>query len=75
MVFPRLPETCMMYIFASIVHHLRTNDVNVYISKIYLSGLIFRGSIYGVGCLMLGMLIGLHIWGHMFGGAYIQGAY
>ena len=37
-----------MYIFASIVHNLRTNNVNVYVSKIYPRGLIF------------GMLLGLN---------------
>ena len=36
-----------MEIFASIVHHLRKNNVNVYVSKIYQSGLIFGERIYG----------------------------
>ena len=35
MTFPRL--------FASIVHDLRTNNVNLYVSKIYPDVLIFRG--------------------------------
>ena len=57
MTFPELPETSKMWIFTSIVHHLPMNNVNIYVSKIYPSGLIFgRGS------------IGLHIWG-----AYIPG--
>ena len=43
MAFPGLPGTSKMEIFASIVHHLRTNNVNVYVFKIYLSGLIFGG--------------------------------
>ena len=50
-----------MYIFASIVHNLRTNNVNVYVSKIYPRGLIF------------GMLLGLNnfffFWGG--GGVYL----
>ena len=50
-----------MYIFASIVHNLRTNNVNVYVSKIYPRGLIF------------GMLLGLNnfffFWG---GGVYLR---
>ena len=41
MAFTGLPETSKMLIFASIVHHLPTNNVNVYVSKIYPSGLIF----------------------------------
>ena len=59
-----------MYIFASIVHNLRTNNVNVYVSKIYPRGLIF------------GMLLGLNNLFFFFGGgggifeeAYIQRAY
>ena len=56
MAFPGLPETSKMYIFASIVYHLRTNNINIYVSKIYSSGLIF------------GMLIGFHIWGRIFEG-------
>ena len=30
--------------FASVVHHLRTNNIIVYVSKIYPSGLIFEGA-------------------------------
>ena len=45
-----------MYIFASIVHNLRTNNVNVYVSKIYPRGLIF------------GMLLGLNNLFFFFGG-------
>ena len=57
-----------MYIFASIVHNLRTNNVNVYVSKIYPRGLIF------------GMLLGLNNFfffggGGIFEEAYIQRAY
>ena len=43
MTFPGLSETSKMQIFALIVHHLRTNNVNLYLSKIYRSGLIFAG--------------------------------
>ena len=43
MGFPGLPEKSKMYIFATIVHHLRTNHVNLYVSKTYPSGLIFEG--------------------------------
>ena len=43
MAFPGLPETSKVQIFASIVHYLRTNNVNVYVSKIFPSGLIFVG--------------------------------
>ena len=52
-----------MYIFASIVHNLRTNNVNVYVSKIYPRGLIF------------GMLLGLNnffFWGGGGGGLYLR---
>ena len=70
MAFPGLPET-----FALIVHHLRTNNVNVFVSKIYPSGLIFgRGGVevyIGVytGVLIFAMLIGFHIWsGRIFEG-------
>ena len=56
MAFPRL--------FASIVHDLRTNNVNLYVSKIYPDVLIFRGEgpYIRIGRIF-GMLIGLHIWG------------
>ena len=46
MAFPGLPKTSKMKIFASIVHYLITNNVNVYVSKIYPSGLIFRERAY-----------------------------
>ena len=42
-----------MYIFASIVHNLRTNNVNVYVSKIYPRGLIF-GMLLGLNNFFLG---------------------
>ena len=45
MVFPGLPETSKMKIFASVVHHL--GNINVYVSKIYPSGLIFGDDIWG----------------------------
>ena len=61
MAFPGIPETSKMEIFASKVHHLRTNNVNDNVSKIYLSGLIF-GVVYIRG-FIFGMLIGLHIRG------------
>ena len=60
MAFPGLPE-----IFALIVHHLRTNNVNVFVSKIYPSGLILGGGGGGgvyTGVLIFAMLIGFHIW-------------
>ena len=47
MAFSGLPETFEMLIFASIVPHLRTSNVNVYVSKIYPSGLRFKGCICG----------------------------
>ena len=68
MAFLGLPETCKMYIFALVVHHLQTTNVNAYVSKIYPSGLIFGGTYVWWG-LIFGMFIGFHIWG----GAYIQG--
>ena len=43
MAFPGLPETSKVQIFASIVHYFRTNNVNVYVSKIFPSGRIFVG--------------------------------
>ena len=50
MAFPGLPETSKMQIFASIiVHHWRTNNVNVCVSKIYQSGPIFRKECVCVG--------------------------
>ena len=49
-----------MYIFASIVHNLRTNNVNVYVSKIYPRGLIF------------GMLLGLNNFFFFGGGVYLR---
>ena len=36
-------------IFALRVHHLRTNNVNVYVSKIYPSGLTLEGAYIGGG--------------------------
>ena len=63
MAFPGLPET-------SVVHNLLTNNVNVYVSKLYPSGLIFGGRIYGGGGLIFGILIGFHISG---GGVYSGG--
>ena len=41
MAFQGPPETSK--IFVSIVHHLRTTNVNVNASKIYPTGLIFGG--------------------------------
>ena len=69
MAFPGLPETSKMWMFASIVHHLRTNNVDVYVSKIYPSELILRGGggVY-TGGLIFVMLIGLDIWGRLFVG-------
>ena len=64
MAFPGLLERSKMEVFASIVHHLCTN--NVYVSKIYPSGLIFKGHIYEG--LIFGMLTELHILGG--GGVY-----
>ena len=49
-----------MYIFASIVHNLRTNNINVYVSKIYPRGLIF------------GMLLGLNNIFFGGGGVYLR---
>ena len=49
MAFLGLPETSKVQIFASIVHYLRTNNVNVYVSKIFPSGLIFGGRGYERG--------------------------
>ena len=76
MTFQGLPETSK--IFVSIVHHLRTTNVNVNVSKIYPTGLIFggggerekgwRGGAYRGG-LIFG-ITGLPIWR-----AYIRGAY
>ena len=43
------PETSKMQIFALIVHHLRTSNVNVYVSKIYPNGLIFGRDTYTKG--------------------------
>ena len=77
MAFPGLLETSKMEIFASIVHHLCTN--NVYVSKIYPSGLIFGGHIYEG--LIFGMLTGLHIWrgcilkGSLYMGSILTGFY
>ena len=74
MAFPGLPET-----FALIVHHLWTNNFNVFVSKIYPSGLIFGGGGGGgvyTGVLIFAMLIGFHIWsGRMFEGVYIRGRF
>ena len=39
MEFPGPPKISKIKILASIVHHLRMNNVNVYVSKIYPSGL------------------------------------
>ena len=47
MVFPGLLETSKMYMFASVVHFLCTNNVNVHVSKIFPSRLMLRGFIYG----------------------------
>ena len=80
MAFPVLPETSNMQIFASIVHHLRTNNINVYVSKIYPSGLMAyiregQGA-YIPGGGMFGMLIELDIQGHIFGeGGVIYGGH
>ena len=47
MEFPGPPKTSKMQILASIVHHLRMNNVNVYVSKIYPSGLgLGEGEVY-----------------------------
>ena len=43
MVFPGLPETSKIKIFASSIHHLSADSVNVYVYKIYPSWLIFEG--------------------------------
>ena len=59
MTFQGLPETSK--IFVSIVHHLRTTNVNVNVSKIYPTWLIFGGGGEREG------LEGAHI-----GGAYIR---
>ena len=76
MGFPGLPEKSKMYIFATIVHHLRTNHVNLYVSKIYPSGLIFEG---GGG----GYIQGVYIWdvnwvtylgGHIFAEGLFTGS-
>ena len=61
MAFPGLPETSKVQIFASIVHYLRTNNVNVYVSKIFPSGLIFVGGRGMNGELIFRMLIWFHI--------------
>ena len=63
MAFPGLSETSKMQIFASIVHYLRTNNVNVYVSKIFPSGLIFVcvGGEGMNGELIFRMLIWFHI--------------
>ena len=45
MAFPELPETSKMKIFESVVYYLRTSNVNIYVSKVYLSGLTLRGSL------------------------------
>ena len=75
MAFQGPPETSK--IFVSIVHHLRTTNVNVNASKIYPTGLIFggggereglEGGAYRGG-LIFG-ITGLPIWR-----AYIRGAY
>ena len=48
MAFPGLPETSKMQTFTPILHHSRTNNVNVYVAKVYPSGLIFeKGYIRG----------------------------
>ena len=69
MAFPGLLERSKMEVFASIVHHLCTN--NVYVSKIYPSGLIFKGHIYEG--LIFGMLTELHILGGEGGGRILRG--
>ena len=61
MAFQGLPETSK--IFASIVHHLRTTNVNVNVSKIYPTGLIFGGG---------GEREGLEGGAYRGGGAYIR---
>ena len=48
MAFSELPERSKMRIFASIVHHLCTNNDNVYVSKIYAGGFIY-GDVYTRG--------------------------
>ena len=63
-----------MQIFISIVHRLRTNNVNVYVSKIYRSELIFgrRGVYILEGGLVFGMLNRLHIQGTYIPGGLIN---
>ena len=46
--FPGLPETSKMYIFTSIIQHLRTDNINVPGSKIYPSEFIFLAFIRDV---------------------------
>ena len=69
-MFSKVIECLKQNIRKQVDCYLRTNNDNVYVCKIYLSGLIFwreRGEAY--------LRRGLHNWEGMYlGGAYIQGA-
>ena len=69
-MFSKVIECLKQNIRKQVDCYLRTNNDDVYVCKIYLSGLIFwreRGEAYLRG--------GLHNWEGMYlGGAYIQGA-
>ena len=50
------------------------NNINVYVSKHFSKwAYIWRGRIYGGQRFIFGVLIGFHIWGHIFEGILYAG--